>query len=200
MADEVTLQSEQERIKRLERDLADANKAQESAINAMTKRQKDASTDELLELADGVRTAKAGCDKVQATINAAQRTIARLEWEAKSAKLTAVLNPIGSMVREAVVKAKQTMGEYNVTGLVITVTDIDKANVLAAVKPTGPDVPKPPKGKGGGGGGRKSTPVTVDGQEYLSANAALKEFYPDSGPLNRASIISKLTSAGHTVS
>jgi len=200
----VTLASEGARIKRLEADLADAVKAQETAITAMTKRQKDASTDELLALADDVRVAKSKCDGVQATINASQRTIGRLEWEAKSAKLTAVLNPIASQVRQAIVNAKATMTEFKVTGVVVTVTDVDKADVMVAVKPTGPDVPKPPAKRGsggGGGGGGGRVPLTVDDTEYASANAALMAIFPDfEGKMGRQAIIAKLEKAGHTVS
>jgi len=162
----VTLASENERIKRLQGDLVSAVKAQDNAIAAMTKRQRDASTDELLELADAVRLAKAGCDRAQATINAAQRTVARLEWEQKSAKLTGILNPIAGQVRQAIVAAKATMAEFKVTGITVSVTDVDKADVMVSVKPIGPDVPKPPAKRGGGGGGGprgKRTYQTPDG-------------------------------------
>ena len=199
----VTLQTESARVKRLEQDLADANKTQEAAIATMEKRKRDAKIDELLELADTVRLAKVKCDAVQASINASQRTIARLEWETKSAKLTATLNPIASQVRNAIVSAKNIMAEFKVTGITVIVTDVDKDNVMVAVKPVGPDVPKPPtkRGSGGKGGGGGRVPLTVDGTEYDSANAALMAAFPDfDGKMGRQAIISKLTTAGHTVS
>lgn len=185
----VTLQSETQRVDRLQMDLSDAVKSQETAIANMQKVQKTASTDALLELAEAVRGAKAKCDGVQATINAAQRTVKRLEWEQKSAKLTAVLNPIAGQVRQAIVNAKATMSEFKVTGIVVTVTDVDKETVMVAVKPNGPDVPKPPTKRGGGGGpraARSSHNVTADGQtmtprEYVEAHVseaspAIQEF------------------------
>ena len=189
MADEtVTLQSETQRVDRLQMDLAEAVKAQETAITNMQKVQKTASTDVLLELADAVRGAKAKCDGVQATINAAQRTVKRLEWEQKSAKLTAVLNPIAGTVRQAIVNAKATMAEFKVEGVVITIGSANTEAVIVSVKPTGPDVPKPPSKRGGGGprAARSSHSVVADGQtltprEYVEAHVneaspAIQEF------------------------
>jgi len=57
-----------------------------------------------------------------------------------------------------------------------------------------------PKRASGGGGNGRGQPVTVDGTEFASANAALKEYFGDSGPLSRKSILSKLVNAGHKVS
>lgn len=57
-----------------------------------------------------------------------------------------------------------------------------------------------PKRASGGGGNSRGQSVTVGGKEFASANAALKEHFPDSGPLSRKSILSKLVNAGHKVS
>lgn len=62
--------------------------------------------------------------------------------------------------------------------------------------------PKRRSSGGTGTGGGRSNPLTVDGTEYPSAAAARDALLPEKKgtPMNRASIISALTTAKHTVS
>ena len=182
-------------------DLAQAHDALATAKSNFGKQQKSASVDELLALAELVKGAQTGVERVNASVAVARKRIATIEWESKSVELRAAGTLIAQSVRDAIAEASDVLIRFKVTGYSVVVAGIGTPELAINVKPQGPDIPKAPTGaKGGAGrGGFKSSPLTVDGAEYASASAALRAFFPESGPLNRASIVSKLTTAGHTV-
>ncbi len=165
-------------IERLNGDLVEAQQAHSDALETLEKGRKSASIEQLLELAEGVRTAGKGVENAETAITVAKRGLERLEWESKTAALREILTPIGGTIREAVITNQGTFEQFNVTGVVVTVTNIGQPDMETSVKPTGPDIPKPPGGvkRAGGGGKRASHSVTENGtlmtpREYVAAHA-----------------------------
>ncbi len=178
-ADTPTVESINADIERLNGDLVEAQQAHSNALETLEKGRKSASIEELLALAEGVRTASTGVEKAESAIAVARKGLDRIEWESKTATLREVLTPIGSIVRDAVNDAIGTFAEFNVTGLVVTVNNVGQPDMETSVKPTGPDIPKPPGGvkRGGGGGGKQAShSVTENGtlmtpREYVAAHS-----------------------------
>ena len=177
-ADTPTVESINADIERLNGDLVEAQQAHSDSLETLDKGRKSASIEELLALAESVRTASTGVTNAESAIALAKRGLDRLEWESKTATLREVLTPIGSIVRDAVNDVLGTFAEFNVTGLVVTVNNIGQPDMETSVKPTGPDIPKPPGGvkRAGGGGKRASHSVTENGatmtpREYVAAHA-----------------------------
>lgn len=204
MADEpVTIASETKRLERLQGDLTDAQKTQDAAIAAMTKRQKDAGMDELLTLADAVRDSKRLCDKAQSDINAAKANVARLEWEVKAKPLMDARDSLKGAILRSYEELAKIFGQFGVEAVAVKI-DTTGDKPIATLNLSGEGIPKPPgaaKRGGGGGGGGGRVPLIVDGNEYVSASAALTAVFPGfEGKMGRTAIISKLEKAGHTVS
>ncbi len=181
MTDEVatpTVDSIVADIERLNGDLLEAQTAHGESLETLEKGRKSASIEELLALAEGVRTASTGVERAESAIAVARKGLERIEWEGKTAALREVLTPIGSGVRDVIAANLPTFDEFKVTGLVITVNNIGQPDMETSVKPTGPDIPKPPSGvkRGGGGGKRASHSVTENGttmtpREYVAAHS-----------------------------
>ena len=184
MADETTtaaptVESVNAEIERLTGDLIAAQSKHSDALETLEKGRKSASIQELLALAESVRSAGTGVERAESNIAVAKRGLDRLEWESKTAKLREVLTPIGSQVRDAINAVLDVFQAFNVTGLVVTVENVGQPDMETSVKPTGPDIPKPPGGvkRGGGGGGKRAShSVTENGtlmtpREYVAAHA-----------------------------
>ncbi len=177
-ADAPTVESINADVERLNGDLVNAQQAHQDALEALEKGRKSADIDALLALAESVRQAASGVEKAESAIAVARKGLERIEWESKTAALREVLTPIGSLVRDAVQNVIDTFGQFNITGLVITVNNVGQPDMETSVKPTGPDIPKPPGGvkRSGGGGKRASHQVTENGstmtpREYVAAHA-----------------------------
>jgi hypothetical protein len=165
-------------IDRLTGDLVEAQQAHSDALEALEKGRNKADITQLLALAESVRTASTGVENAESAITVAKRGLDRLEWESKTAELREVLTPIGSGVRDAINAVLDVFKSFNVTGLVVTVANIGQPDMETSVKPTGPDIPKPPGGvkRAGGGGKRASHQVSENGnimtpREYVAAHA-----------------------------
>ena len=165
-------------IERLNGDLIEAQTAHGASLETLEKGRKSASIEELLELAEGVRAASTSVERAESAIAVARKGLERIQWESKTAALREVLAPIGNLVRDAVNDVLGVFAEFNVTGLVITVNNVGQPDMETSVKPTGPDIPKPPGGvkRGGGGGKRASHSVTENGntmtpREYVAAHS-----------------------------
>ncbi len=166
-------------IERLNGDLIEAQQAHSSALETLEKGRKSASIEELLALAEGVRAASTGVERAESAIAVARKGLERIEWEGKTAALREVLTPIGSLARDAVNDVLDIFEQFKVTGLIITVNNVGQPDMETSVKPTGPDIPKPPGGvkRGGGGGGKRAShSVTENGttmtpREYVAAHA-----------------------------
>ena len=183
MADEATTDSPTAEsinadIERLTGDLLVTQEAQSTALEAMAKQSAKASIEELGVLAGAVHSTHEAVGKAESAITVARKGLERIEWESKTAVLREVLTPIGSMVRDAINDALGTFQQFNVTGLVVTVSNVGQPDMETSVKPTGPDIPKPPGGakRSGSGGKRASHSVTENGatmtpREYVAAHA-----------------------------
>ncbi len=166
-------------IERLNGDLIEAQTAHGESLETLEKGRKSASIEELLELAEGVRAASTSVERAESAIAVARKGLERIAWESKTAALREVLAPIGNLVRDAVNDVLGVFAEFNVTGLMVTVNNVGQPDMETSVKPTGPDIPKPPGGvkRGGGGGGKRAShSVTENGstmtpREYVAAHS-----------------------------
>ena len=182
MTDETTaptVESINAEVKRLDGDLSVAQSAHSDALELMAKSSAKANMEELQVLAASVMETQSAITASEQSIKIAKRGLEVLEWEGKTQALREVLTPIGQEARAMVSNVLDVFQSFNVTGLVITISNIGQPDVETSVKPTGPDIPKPPGGvkRGGGGGGKRAShSVTVDGnvmspREYVAANA-----------------------------
>jgi len=177
-ADAITAESINADIERLTGDLVTSKQAHADALETLEKGRKSASIEELLALAEGVRSASIGVERAESAITVARRGLDRIKWESKTAALREVLTPIGGLVRDAINAVLGTFEQFKVTGLVVTVANVGQADMETSVKPTGPDIPKPPSGgkRSGGGGKHARHSVTENGnsmtpREYVAAYA-----------------------------
>ena len=165
-------------IDRLTGDLVESQGKHADTLATLEKGRAKAEIGDLLKMADAVRDASDGVAKAETAIEVAKRGLERIEWESKTAALREVLTPIGSEVRDAINAVLDIFKSFNVTGLVVTVGNIGQPDMETSVKPTGPDIPKPPAGvkRGGGGGGKRAShSVTENGttmtpREYVAAH------------------------------
>ncbi len=165
---------------RLQGDLNEAQSVHDKALKAFDKGRNEP-TEKLLELGDTVHTAVAGVDGVEAQIAVIGKHIERMQWESKSAELTAGTTLVVESVRDAVGSIADVLKRFNVQGLTVTVSGLETESPVFSVKPVGPDIPKAPRGAGrkGGGGGARGTrtthSVTSNGQsmtprDYVQAH------------------------------
>ena len=165
------------------------------AEDAFAKAVKSGDVDKALELADARQTAKAVVAKSEAQHKSATRAIESAKYALNADAIAAIHND----VRDGKVSIPDAFVKLEVYGVTRLVVERSEETGKLLVNTSGPKAPKRSGGGGGGGNGR-GQPVTVDGEEFASASAALHRFFPDSGPLNRDSILSKITNAGHEVS
>ena len=178
-AEAPTVESIMTDVERLTGDLDIAKTSHTDALESMAKQSAKANIEELGVLAAAVIDTLSAVGKCDAAIEVAKRGLARIEWESKTQALREVLTPIGSEARAMVQNVLDTFQSFNVTGLVITITNIGQPDMETSVKPTGPDIPKPPAGvkRGGGGGGKRAShQVSENGnvmtpREYVAAHA-----------------------------
>lgn len=169
MTDEMsmTVASEAKRLERLRAELTDAQKTQDAAISAMTKRQKDAGMDELLTLADAVRDSKRLCDKAGSAINAAMSNVARLDWEQKAKPLMSAREDLKESVLAGYARVATVFKQFGVERAKLDI-DCTGDKAIATLNVTGEAIPKPPATvkRSGGGGGSRGTKVfqTSDGE------------------------------------
>ena len=90
-------------------DLVQAENALADAKSNFGKVQKSASVDELLALAELVKSAQTAVERVNANIAVAKRRIATLEWESKSAELRTAGTLIAQSVRDALSAAADVL-------------------------------------------------------------------------------------------
>ena len=161
-------------------DLVQAENALADAKSNFGKVQKSASVDELLALAELVKSAQTAVERVNANIAVAKRRIATLEWESKSAELRTAGTLIAQSVRDALSAAADVLQRFNVTGYVVSVTGIGTPEMAINVKPMGPDIPKAPTGakraSTGGAGGPRGRVVYKTPNGPLGSREMLEQF------------------------
>ncbi len=151
--------------------------------------------DDVLTLSDARTEAKVALVKTESQLATAVSAIASAKFAANADKVAAIHDAIGAS--EEVNGYFTQLEAYGITRVTLERSG-ETGKML--VNSLGPTPPKKTRASGGGGGNGRGQTMTVDGQTFPSASAALKAYFPDSGPLNRDSIASKLTGAGHTVS
>ncbi len=167
-------------------------KAVDEATAAFKSVMKSGDVDKALESADARTKAIAALAKTTSQLKTAKNAITSANYAASAEKIAAI--------HEAMRGSGDIRGAFEkLTQLGVTKVTLETSEETGKliINSTGPAVKRT---RGGGGTGSRGQTLTVDGEEYASASAACRAFYPDSGPLNRESIISKLTNAGHEVS
>jgi len=192
-----------------EAELATANKAHADAVTAMERARgdKSVSMEALVELADGIRAAKAQVDGKAGKIATLNRRIANFDVLAKAGEREAAMKGIHEYVTgqfgERAVANLRSMGVDKVS----IVVDIKEA-LLVNVKPTGEKLAGSTRAPSGNGRGFSSAgKVTVGGNEYASLNrayvalrAAADGIDPaDVTPANSKSAEAWLTKNGHAI-
>lgn len=166
--------------------------AQSEALFASAVKKGD--VDKALELADERTTAKSVATKSASQLETAKRAVASAKHAANADKVAAIHDQMRDDAQvQGYFAALQAFGVTR-----ITVERSEETGKLL-INSVGPSAPKRTRSGGGGGSNGRGQSVTVDGTEYASASAALHAFFPEAGPLNRDSILSKLAGAGHTV-
>lgn len=139
----------------------------------------------------------------------AKATLATSERQAGTAASAITSAKYAQNAEKAAVVHDQMRDDKAITGYFTTLEALGVVRVVLERSPetgkllvnsAGPTPPKKARTGGGGGGNGRGQSMTVDGQVFASASAAMKAFFPESGPLNRTSIESKLVNAGHSVS
>ncbi|KKN33842.1 hypothetical protein LCGC14_0799760 [marine sediment metagenome] len=188
-----TVEELQAKVSRLTTQVAEDTKAVEAATGNFKSVMKSGDVDKALEAADSRTKAQATLAKSTSQLKTATGAVTSANYAANAENIATIHN----QVRDG----KLNMGDAfsRLEGLGVTKLTIERSEESGklVINSAGPTV-KRPRSSGGGTGSRGQS-LTVDGEEFASASAAMRNFYPDSGPLNRDSIISKLTNAGHEV-
>lgn len=181
------------KVQRLATQVENDLKLAQQATDAFSKAVKSGDVDKALELADVRQEAQFVVGKSEAQLKTAKSAIESAKYAANAEKIAAIHDAIrGDAGVNGHFDALHLLG---VTRLVLEVSE-ETGKML--INSSGPAIKK---ARGGGNStGSRGQSMTVDGQEYASASAANLAFFPDSGPLNRESIVSKLVNAGHEVS
>ena len=196
MTDEVetkapTVEELQSKVSRLTTQVAEDTKAVEAATGNFKSVMKSGDVDKALEAADERTKAQATLAKSTSQLKTATNAVTSANYAQNAEKIAALHEQI---------RTNKELGlefvELEKLGVTKLTIERSEESGKLIINSAGPTVKRP---RSSGGTGSRGQPVTVDGTEYASASAAMKAFYPDSGPLNRDSIISKLTNAGHEV-
>ncbi len=169
-------------------------KAVESATAAFKSVVKSGDVDKALVVAGERTEAQKVLVKSTSQLKTAKAAVTSANYAASAEKIAS----IHDRVREGKLSLTDAFGQLESLGVTKLSIERSEETGKIIINSTGPAV-KRTRGAGSGTGSRGQT-LTVDGTEYTSASAAIRAFFPDSGPLNRESIISKLTNAGHEVS
>ena len=180
------------KVARLVTQVETDTKAVAGVDEAVKRAMKSGDLDEVLKATDSRTASLATLAKSTSQLKTAKGAVTSANYAANADAIATIHN----QVRDG----KLNMGDAfsRLEGLGVTKLTVERSEESGklVINSAGPTVKRP---RSSGGTGSRGQPVTVDGTEYASASAAMKAFYPDSGPLNRDSIISKLTNAGHEV-
>lgn len=182
------------KVTRLAKQVESDKLASTQATEAFSRAVKSGNVDQALDLADKRTQAQATLVKSTSQFKSAQSAVQSAKWAQNAEKMGTIHDAIRG--DKSVVNHFESLEQFGVIKLVI---ERSSETGKLIINSTGPTI-KRTRGAGGGGNGKRGQPLTVDGTEYESASAANRAFFPDSGPLNRESIVSKLENAGHEVS
>ena len=174
----------------VETDAKLAGQAEEAFAQAVKK----GDVDKALELADARQTAKGVVTKSEAQHKSATKAIESARYSLNADAIAHIHND----VRDGKVSVPDAFAKLEAFGVTRLVIERSEETGKLIVNSAGPKAPK--RSGGGGGGNGRGQAMVVDGETFASASAALHRFFPESGPLNRDSIASKIENAGHEVS
>ena len=186
-----TVEELRAKVTRLTTQVAEDTKAVESATGNFRSVMKSGDVDKALEAADARTKAQSTLAKSTSQLKTATNAVTSANYAQNAEKIAKLHDEVRDSKLAPVFTRLEELG---VTKL--TVERSEESGKLV-INSAGPTVKRP---RSSGGTGSRGQSLTVDGKEYTSASQAMRDFYPDSGPLNRDSIISKLTNAGHEVS
>lgn len=196
MTDEVKSQPTtvelQAKVERLANDVTTAKRAVSECEATFASVVKSGNVDKALEVASQRTTLQATLVKTEAQHKSAVSAVKSAQWAANAEKMASIHDQMRG--DKSLTGRFEALEAFGVVRVEITRGESGKL----IINSTGPTIKK--TRASGGGNGKRGQPLTVDGTEYASASAANQAFYPDSGPLNRASIISKLENDSHEVS
>jgi hypothetical protein len=187
-----TVDELQGKVNRLTAQVETDTKAVAGVDEAVKRAMKSGALDEVLAATDSRTALLATLNKSQSQLKTATNAVVSGKRAANAGKIADVHNAMRS--------DGKLIAHFNALrelGVEWTKVEVSEETGKWIFNSGGAEVKRT---RGAGGGGTKGQSLTVDGTEYASASAAIRAFYPDSGPLNRDSIISKLTNAGHKVS
>ena len=186
-----TLTELEGKVERLRTQESNDAKLSHDADAAFANAVKKGDVDKALELADARSTSKGVTAKSTSQLETAKRAVASAKHAANADKVAAIHDQMRDS-RE-VDGYFTALAAFGVTR--VTVERSDETGKLL-VNSIGPSAPK----RSGGGGGGKGQPLTVDGQVFPSAAAALQHHFPEfTGKVGVEAIAAKLKTAGHTV-
>ena len=180
------------KVAKLENQLIIDQKAVDDTTATFKQVMKSGDVDKALEAADSRTAAIAAFTKTTSQLKTARNAVISGKRAANAGKIADVHN--------ARREDKSLIGHFAALkelGVEWTKVEVSEETGKWIFNSGGAEVKRT---RGGGGTGSRGQSLTVDGTEYASAAAACKAFYPNSGPLNRESIVSKLANAGHEVS
>lgn len=193
MSDTPTVAELEARIQRLTTQVAEDAKLAQSANDAFAKAVKSGDVERALELADKRTATKATVAKTEAQLKTAKSALQSAQWAANAERIAAIHNSL----RDGKLNVSDAFSQLETFGVTRVTVERSEETGKLIVNSVGPHAPKR---SGGGGGGGKSTPLTVDGQTFPSASAALMHFRPDfGGKMGVAGIRSWLANNGHEV-
>ncbi len=179
--------------KRIANQVAEDTNATARASDAFAKAVKSGNVDQALELADARGKAQATLAKNQSQLKTAQNAVKSAQHAANHDRILSVEDSIRGQIASGMEKLE---------ALGVTKISIERSEETGKllINSAGPTV-KRTRAPGGGGGGGRGEPLTVDGQSFDSASAALTHHRPDfEGKMGRSAIVSWLVNAGHEVS
>ena len=182
------------KVTKLENQLVIDQKAVDDTTSTFKQVMKSGDVDKALEAADSRTAAIAALTKTTSQLKTAKAAVTSANYAANAEKIADIHNRI----REGKLNLADGFGQLGNMGVTKLTVEISEETGKLVINSAGPNV-KRSRASGSGTGSRGQS-LTVDGEEFASASAAIRQFFPDSGPLNRESIISKLANAGHEVS
>ncbi len=198
MADETetkvpTVAELEAKVARLVTQVETDTKAVAGVDEAVKRAMKSGALDEVLAATDSRTALLAALNKSTSQLKTARNAVTSANYSANAEKIAGIHN----LLRDAKTNLPDAFMQLQDMGVTKLSVEISEETGKLVINSAGPNV-KRTRAAGSGTGSRGQT-LTVDGEEYASASAACRAFFPSSGPLNRDSIISKLTNAGHKV-
>ena len=181
------------KVSRLTAQVDADTKAVETATASFKSVVKSGDVDKALVVANERTEAMATLAKSTSQLKTAKAAVTSANYAASAEKIAAIHDKLRGH--------REVEGLFNeLVALGVTKVTMERSEETGklVINSAGPNV-KRTRAAGSGTGSRGQS-LTVDGEEFASASAAIRQFFPDSGPLNRESIISKLANAGHEVS